>query len=228
MSASWLAYTLAQAGLQVLLVNANGQPSRPFNGPGAPGVLDEDGLHTLLQQSPEQASAWLHQRATHVPNLYFLPAYVQETEETMRWAASLQQLTTWLMQQPMGVLDLILIDAPALESGSTSIALAPVTEGTILVIEAGKVRAEDLVRAQATLQRLGSPILGVVVNRQKASHRPYFYAGFPRHDDAAAERWATESVVLTPTPSPARPGTNMVMSVRQADVPSLDGDHVQS
>src|SRR5205807_1443622 len=66
-------------------------------------------------------------------------------------------------------------DTLSLDKGADALALTAITEDTILVVEAGKEWAEALGRARNTLRQLGSPILGVVVNRQQVKHQSYFY-----------------------------------------------------
>ncbi len=142
-------------------------------------------------------------------------------------------LTEWLLQQsntPSSDIDVIIFDAPALDEGPDTIALAPVTDGTVLVIEAGKERPEALNKAQGTLQRLGSPIIGVVVNRQRAKHRTYFYANHLQQVTVSAEtsRMSAASkypIVQTRTnPLKAQPETSSSARVQQLIGESFNGD----
>ncbi len=191
-TASKLARALAQSGVRVLLIDTHISKLRQheiFKVSNARGLTNSlDDVTTLLRQ-PSFSHAWLQQWATNVPNLFLLPAGPQGAHvETMQWVSKLQMLTEWLLSASQSsangkisaVVDVIVFDAPALDEGVDAIALAPVTDGTVLVVEAGKEYAEALHKAQATLQRLGSPIVGVVVNRQQAKHQSYFYAGRPQ------------------------------------------------
>lgn len=185
--ASQLAFALVQSGLRVLLIDANiSNPTQheTFNLPDTRGLtnslndIDMPGWSAL-------SSTWLKQWVTGVPGLYLLPAGPQATYmETIRRTAQLQMLAERLLQPTdpdsdetgADEIDMIIIDAPALDQGASAIALAPVADGVILVVRAGKERPESLRSAQATFQRLGTPILGVVINRQRRKHQPYFYA----------------------------------------------------
>ncbi len=210
-TASWLAQALAQSGMRVLLVDANlHRPTQheTFNFPNTTGVTNSlSNINRFQQQSLAFKQAWLKRWSTSVPNLFLLPAGPQVTHvETIQLTAKLQALAEWLLrhndapssEMVSGDIDIIIFDAPALEEGATTIALAPVTDSTVLVIEAGKERPEALAKAQTTFQRLGSPIIGVVVNRQQTKHRTYFYANHPQQVAVSADSSHTSSASKYP------------------------------
>src|SRR5262249_44338133 len=61
------------------------------------------------------------------------------------------------------------VDAPAILSSVTAAALAPRTSGVLLVIRAEKTRATNVERARRVIERGGGRILGVVLNKDRAS-----------------------------------------------------------
>lgn len=187
-TAANLAISLASSGLCVLLVDGNlRQPSlhEIFHRSNENGLVNKlKDVHTFQEQRLDLIRAWLDQWSTDIPNLYLLPAGPIPTHPaTMLRTPEVRQLMQWLLCQSRagsgrtvsGLVDIIIYDTLPLDKGADALALAAITEGTVLVVEAGKEWAESLGRAQNTLQRLGSPILGVVVNRQQTKHRSYFY-----------------------------------------------------
>jgi len=183
-----LAISLASSGLRVLLVDGNlrrpllHEILRRSNENGLVNKLKD--VHTFQEQRPDLIRAWLDQWSTDTPNLYLLAAGPIPTHPaTLLRTPEVRQLMQWLLCQDCagsgrtvsGLVDIIIYDTLSLDKGADALALAAITEGTILVVEAGKEWAESVGRAQNTLQRLGSPVLGVVVNRQQVKHRSYFY-----------------------------------------------------
>jgi len=190
--ATRLAITLAQSGIRVLLVDAHiQQPALHsiFNLPNMRGLTTCQADVHVLQKQPNQVYNWLNQWATTEPNLWLLPAGTAMGNSTaLLRSPELRKLITWLLQPQetssghtiSSSVDIILFDTPALNEEADALILAPLCDSTILVVEAAKEHKEDLLKAQATLNRMGTPILGVVINRQKASHHPYLYINQPQ------------------------------------------------
>ncbi|MDQ6660077.1 MAG: Wzz/FepE/Etk N-terminal domain-containing protein, partial [Chloroflexota bacterium] len=242
--ASKLAHALTQFGLRVMLIDVN--LSRPtqhetFNFPNTRGLTNSLDDVDMLRQ-PALSSTWLKQWVTSVPNLYLLPVGPPVKHiETIRLTSQLQMLTERLLQQTSpssgesiaDEIDLIIFDAPALDQGASTIALAPTADCTILVVEAGKERPESLHGVQATFRRLGSPVIGVVVNRQQAKHRTYFYANRFQQVTIFAENSHTDSVskysILQTRTSPFKvlPETPLPVHVMQAIGTSSDDNTVR-
>ncbi|HZO75053.1 MAG TPA: cellulose synthase operon protein YhjQ/BcsQ [Ktedonobacteraceae bacterium] len=197
--AAQLAIALAQSGTRVLLIDAHIQ--RPalhqiFNLSNEKGLVNSvDDIH-LLRKQPDQISAWLDQWTTAIPRLWVLPVgkVTGSSIATLR-SLELRKLVSWLLQQQespfdhkvFSPVDIIIFDTPALEEEADTVVLAPLCDSSLLVIEAGKESKEALKKAQMTLQRLGTPVLGVIVNRQKASHRSYLYINQPQQGMLPAE-----------------------------------------
>ena len=189
-----LAISLAQAGTRVLLVDANlRRPSlhQIFNHPNKRGLVNSLNDVQLLREG--NVHAWFSQWATNIPNLWLLPTGPTSFNSTKILSSPrLRILIGWLLRQNHSasgrmipdLVDIIIFDAPALNDGADTVTLAPVTDGAVVVVQAGKEQSEILNKAGATLQRLGSPVLGVVVNRQSTKHRPYFYTDRYRQNTA--------------------------------------------
>lgn len=175
----------------------------------------------------QMLTEWLLQ-----PNV---PPFGTDERAVVGARASLQ---SWVSTSPFatademisGAIDMIIFDAPALNEGADAIALAPVTDGTLLVIEAGKEHPGALRKAQATLQRLGSPVIGVVVNRQRRTHRTYFYANRLQQGTVSSENSLTSSASKYPllqtraNPLQELPETPLSMHAPQTRGATFDSD----
>ena len=75
----------------------------------------------------------------------------------------------------------ILMDAPPVLVVNDASALAPMLDGTVLVVEAGKTRLEALERASLMLTDVGGKLLGVVLNRFDPKSAYGSYYGSPRY-----------------------------------------------
>jgi succinoglycan biosynthesis transport protein ExoP len=192
-----LAIWLAQSGKRVLLVDANLRwPSlhKIFHSSNERGLVYS--LPDVYQFHAGMLHSWLGQWATHVPNLWLLPSGpVPAHPPAILRSPELRALVRWLLggdqmvpgRMTGGIVDIIIFDTASLQEGADTVTLAPITDSTVLVVEAGKEQYETLNKAQATLQRLGSPVLGVIVNRQTAKHRSYFYADYLHKNTIATE-----------------------------------------
>lgn len=213
-TAANLAISLARTGRRVLLLDANlRHPSLQtiFQTSNQKGL--ENSLPEFCGLQEEERRSWFSQWATSLPNLWLLPAGPGGAHSTaVLCSPELRVLMRWLLGQShssshdqertgAGIVDSIIIDAPSLREGADPVALTVFTSHTLLVAEAGKEQGEDLSRAGALFQKLGSPVLGVVVNRQTPGHRPYFYVEHAQDLAAPAENVPASSVTLLTGPA---------------------------
>lgn len=202
-----LALTLAQSGLRILLVDANlRKPSlhNAFQVVNTRGLLNSLTDAMTIQEQPAQIHNWLSKWTTQVPNLWLWPGGSASISPlTALRSVELRKMVNWLLQEPATTpdstqasgpaIDLIIFDAPALLEGADATALALLCDSTVLVINAARERKETLKEAGSTLERLGAPILGVVVNRQKTTHHPSLYIGQSEQEASLAEPLATKT-----------------------------------
>lgn len=201
-AATYLALSLAKAGMRVLLVDANiRHPSlhNVFLHPEAPGLVETlQNIHSFQEPSTFLPHLCLNQWKTHIPNLWLLPAgspgpYSISSLHEPALGLLLERLLSGIPDTPEhlhpGLVDIIIFDATALEKGTDAYLLAAVADATVLIVEAGKEHKDTLHQLSVTFQQLGAPILGVIVNRQQKQHRSYFYA--PCQTSSIEERKVT-------------------------------------
>jgi len=70
------------------------------------------------------------------------------------------------MEHLRAAFDYILIDCPALQSTSDALTLAPVVDGTILVVEAEKTRKDQILRAEKSIDFARGRIIGHILNKR--------------------------------------------------------------
>jgi non-specific protein-tyrosine kinase len=82
--------------------------------------------------------------------------------------------------------DFVLLDTPPLLTSSDLAALAPLTDGALFVVDPRVTQRPAVEQARQELERTGTPVVGVVVNRYHPRRfRPYGY-GYTHYG-----RWAS-------------------------------------
>lgn len=81
------------------------------------------------------------------------------------WDSSLQYRRE-CMEYLRGAFDYVLIDSPALQSAGDALTLAPVVDGTILVVEAEKTRKEQILHAEKSIALAHGQLLGHILNKR--------------------------------------------------------------
>lgn len=240
-TAARLAFDLAQSGLRVLLVDANlRQPSlhHAFQVVNTRGLANSLTDAMLIQEHPAKLGDWLSKWTTSVPNLWLWPSGPTSVSPlTVLRSVELRKVTTWLLQKPgkasgaiqesSPAIDIIVFDSPALLEDADVQTLALLCDSSILVINAAQERKETLQKAEILLERLGAPILGVVVNRQKATHRPYLYIRQPDQDNALGHSTGRAQgkypLLVSPSFQPMTPATPALSTLsHEESLSSLD------
>jgi len=171
-TASNLAVVFAQAGRQVLLVDAD------LRKPGIHLVFDlpnAHGLTTLLRSDEVSLDALAHQ--SEQTNLRILttgplPPNPAELVGSRRMQTVLGRLKTGE--------DLVIFDSPPLQAVTDSAILSSFVDGTLFVIDAGHSRRGAVHQGREALARAGANVLGAVLNRIPArAHSNYadYYGG---------------------------------------------------
>jgi polysaccharide biosynthesis transport protein len=189
-TASNLAVTMAQAGLQVLLIDGDLRRPRLHE---VFGLNNDIGLTTLLGAEPisssklERASSSLPYNLldclqfTSLPKLWvitsgFIPANPTEILSSVllqRWIDTFRSSSD---------IDVVLIDTPPCLLAADSAVLAATAKAeVILVVDCGRTRRGAAARAKEQFESLGIGIKGVVVNRvnpRDESHSYGYYYGY--------------------------------------------------
>ncbi|HLG74960.1 MAG TPA: Wzz/FepE/Etk N-terminal domain-containing protein [Ktedonobacteraceae bacterium] len=193
-----LALSLARSGMRVALIDTNLRHPilhEVFQMPNTHGLTNQLKDVLRFQEQPEKFPLlWLQQWKTPVPNLWMVPSGPLQTHSTAILSQpELRLLKDWLPGQrstsiqAAPLVDILIFDAPALTEGTDAEILAGIADATILVIEAGREQEAAVQKARTTLQRAGAPLLGVVLNRQEARHRSYFYIDPRGHGSRCVE-----------------------------------------
>jgi capsular polysaccharide biosynthesis protein/MinD-like ATPase involved in chromosome partitioning or flagellar assembly len=165
-----LARTFAQAGLRVLLIDANQTHPTLHETFGCSNVSGlTDCLATLSTVTSSPKENWLAQWETTYPNLWLLPA---GNPSLTIGAFELRMFIHWLLHTVESTqaraIDMIIFDAPPFAQNPALLALASVADTALLLIEAGKEQRDTVNSIQLGLQHLGLPLLGVIVNHYRS------------------------------------------------------------
>lgn len=90
-----------------------------------------------------------------------------------------------VIEQAREEFDVIIIDTPPLYAVADAATLAPLADGTLLVVDRTQVRRNQLTAAAEGVRRSGGSVVGLVINRVSAGRRRhnYYYS-----DEAVAQR----------------------------------------
>jgi Mrp family chromosome partitioning ATPase len=127
-------------------------------------VENRSGFSTLML-GESITNVDLHLRATDLPNLRILPSGPLPPNPADLLDA---QRTEDLIRHLELKADIVLIDSPALGYADALI-LTSMTSGSLLVIEAGGTRSNELAEALAALGQTGRPIFGTILNNAQVT-----------------------------------------------------------
>lgn len=184
-----LAIAMAQAGLQVLLIDADLRRPRVHE---AFKLENNVGLTTLLFSTPDltntdpNASEKARFPAlaecvqyTGVPKLRVLTSgFVPSNPTEILGSAIMAQWIAALRSSP--TIDVIIIDTPpSLAAADSAVLAATIGADVLLVIDSGKTRRGAALRAKDQFTKLNIPIAGVIVNRINPRDEEYgYYYGY--------------------------------------------------
>ena len=205
-----LALMFAISDAKVILIDADirkGRVAKYFKRKSAPGLSDylsgQNSLEEVVHHSHINANLSYITCGTHSPKPYEL----LESEEMKK-----------LLQELRTQYDYIIIDTPPVLLLSDALALATVTDGTVLVCRHQVSYMSDIQKALDSLKFAKANVLGVVVNDYKApktktygGYKKYYYYSYsygstdPNETDDEGTEGENEEKPSTPaeTPSPA-------------------------
>jgi non-specific protein-tyrosine kinase len=216
-----LAITIAQAGLKVLVVEADLRRPRAST---YFGLSDDVGLTSVLIGTAKIADA-TQQWHADLP-LYVLPAgptppNPSELLASMGMADLLKQLEASY--------DLVLLDSPPLLPVTDAAVMASRADGAVIIVRYGKTRREQLQRSVESLAGVSARTLGCVINMaptrgRDAYHYGYAYDYAPR--DASRSTGASSRSVASEkreSPTSAPKLTPSANGSTKAPAPSANG-----
>ncbi len=171
-----LAVALARSGSRVLLVDADlrrASQHRLF------GVAGETGLSSYLSGAFDSIDAVLVE--TGVENLALLPAGpLLEMPGPYLRCERFRALLPELRERH----DFIIVDLPPVRSAADALHVAPLADGTILVLACGETRKDDATTAKGHLRGAGAKLIGCVLNKATFEGRSYDYYSAPAPTEA--------------------------------------------
>jgi capsular exopolysaccharide synthesis family protein len=195
-AAAALAATLASSGNAVLVIDANLQ--RPATHLSFDASNSPIGLSGLLKSTGAINVDEVVQRAS-VPGIWLLSGGAPMNPAGLLLEQRLPALLAHLRRN----VDVIIVDGPALLSGSEGCILASMAEGVALVVDSRHDRLPLLLRAKEVLNSLPYVPVGVVMNRFHQSDRnQYYLAASPAN--SKVEETAPARPTAGGNPNPAR------------------------
>jgi capsular exopolysaccharide synthesis family protein len=160
--ATYAAMAMAQAGLRVLLLDANlSNPElhRLFNLSLAPGLYNFISTNGARPHAPLAEAAPQVIQSSPVPRLSVLTAGTKMNDPSEILAsAEMRQFLNYLEAE----WDVVVIDGSAMSLGAGSAVIAPVVDGVVLVAAEGQASSTSVEDTVAELNSLGANTLGLV------------------------------------------------------------------
>ena len=93
-----------------------------------------------------------------------------------------------LLQNLKGQADVVLIDSPPTLAVTDSAVIASQVDGVVMVLQAGATRREAALRAKEEICRTGGKLIGVALNKLKASRSSGYYYYHYYYSDGKRKR----------------------------------------
>ncbi len=170
MAAANLAFSVAQSGRRVMLVDAHLRlPTlhKVFE------VSNRVGLSSVLEGKMTVEDATQNSKAPGVSVLTSGPLPANPAE-----LLSSPQMGT-LMEQLAGRYDMVLLDSPSVLAVTDAAVLAQGVDGVIMVVERGQARQESVRAARQQLDDVKAQPIGVIVNRSEPDGAYDYYQRVP-------------------------------------------------
>jgi capsular exopolysaccharide synthesis family protein len=165
-TAASLAEVLAEAGDPVLLVDANLRRPRLHEIYGVSNAFGLTGF--LMQQDVTDPPIEL----TKVKNLRVLPSGPVPLSPSELLTSKRMRQTIESLKSMDGY---VIFDTPPLASASDALILSSTVDGTLVVVQAGRLRSQEISRSIERLRESRANVLGIVLNKAKSSGREYSY-----------------------------------------------------
>jgi non-specific protein-tyrosine kinase len=163
-----LAVIMAQAGLRVLLVDAD------LRRPTVQRLFDWPNTKGLSNLVADATASWDDLiRPSAVDNLYLLPSGpLPDNPSDLLDSEHFRQLLKTLVAN----FDLVILDSPPILPVTDAAIVAPLVDGVVIVVDTGNTRSGTLRHAKDQLMRVHGRLLGAVMNKVSAGQ-----AGYPHY-----------------------------------------------
>jgi succinoglycan biosynthesis transport protein ExoP len=165
-----LAHILAQNDKKVLIIDCDMRRPRQHS---MFGIVNNYGLSNYLSGNTDEKQKLIRQ----VPDsqVYLITSGpVPPNPAELLNSNKMVQLTKETQEQ----FDFVLLDSPPVQQVTDSLALAPIADGTVLVVKAGKTTYDMLDTGIKRLREGHGHLLGIVLNRLKKKHSDRGYYGY--------------------------------------------------
>jgi capsular exopolysaccharide synthesis family protein len=180
-TATNIAVALAQAGKQVILVDAD------FRRPAIHkvfGMAANVGLGNMILR--DRPASMLIQ-ATSQPNLRIIPSGpVPPNPSELLGSGEMVSVISGLQS----IADFVIYDTPPERAATDATILAAATQGVILVVEQGRTKVSDIRRTVDTLTAVNAKILGVVLNKipPSSDSAHYYYSYYTEEEGKPGQK----------------------------------------
>lgn len=176
--ASNLAITFAQAGKQVILIDADMRKGRQYS---IFGVAPRPGLANYLAENDKNAELSdmeKYVQRTEIEGLYVISAgNVPPNPSELLITPQMQSLLEKLSSQ----CDIVIVDAPPCELVTDAAILSRIVDSTIVVTAHKFTKKANLQKTIKSIKNVGGRIAGVVLNKvpidAKRYEKAYYYGG---------------------------------------------------
>jgi capsular exopolysaccharide synthesis family protein len=164
-TASNLAVAMAQGGGKTILIDCDQRKPKLHK---MFGLSNMTGLSNLLIGETSLEGAL---QETEVENLYILPAGTRPPNPAELLGSSRMES---FMKDLKKEFDNIILDTPPVIMVTDAQILTKYADGSVLVVASGEADREAAARAKELLEKVGSRILGVVLNKLDTTRKGYY------------------------------------------------------
>lgn len=157
---------MAQSGQRVLLIDTDLRRPRLHK---SLGVSRATGLTNLIMNEVTIDDVI---KTTDIPNLYVMPCGPTPPNPA---ELLLTHRFREVLTQAQERFDFILLDSPPVLAVTDGVILARLSDGVVLITQAGKTIADDARNAASKFRDVDAPILGVILNDMDLTDRRYGY-----------------------------------------------------
>ncbi len=178
-STIYLGTIMAQSGQRVLLVDTDLRKPRLHK---PLGVSRTRGITNLILGDASLDDCI---KTTDIPNLFVLPCGPQPPNPA---ELLLSNRFKEVMEQLEERFDRVIFDSPPLLAVTDGAVLARLTDGVVIVAQAGKTTLDDAATSARTIRDVKARIIGVILNDLDISQRKYgYYTYYYNYSEGAAE-----------------------------------------